>query len=179
MNEAERLTALGIPTQQAEHIARTLRGDPKAAPEAAKKAVVDWMAEHGASLHGATGDRGLRGYKGDKGDQGEPGRDGDPGPKGEPGSNAPALASQVGTATISQTATLALSAGVRTVSVPVAGVVPAGNYMVFASGAVPAGYGIMHATCTTAGTLQVTITAPLLAIGANYSIPVRVVRINT
>lgn len=35
------------------------------------------------------------------------------------------------------------------------------------------------AICTTAGQLQVSLTAPALAIGASYSIPVRVVRINT
>lgn len=89
------------------------------------------------------------------------------------------LATQVGTATIAQTAVLAIAAGTRRVSVALAGVVPAGNYIAFPTVAPPAGYGIMDAVCTANGTLQVSVIAPLLAIGASYSIPVRVVRINT
>lgn len=43
----------------------------------------------------------------------------------------------------------------------------------------PAGYGIMDVICTTAGTLSVSLIAPALALLASYSIPVRIVRINT
>lgn len=57
--------------------------------------------------------------------------------------------------------------------------VPDGNYLAFPTVVPPAGYGIMDAICTANGTLQVSVIAPLLAIGASYSIPVRIVRINT
>lgn len=89
------------------------------------------------------------------------------------------LATLVGTATITETALLALTAGVRRVNVPIAGVVPAGNYIALPASVPPAGYGIMDAICTANNTLQVSLIAPLLAIGASYSIPIRVVRINT
>lgn len=89
------------------------------------------------------------------------------------------LATLVGTATISQTATIAIAAGTRRVDVAVAGVVPGGNYLAFPTSTPPAGYGIMDVICTANGTLSVSLIAPALALLASYSIPVRIVRINT
>lgn len=85
----------------------------------------------------------------------------------------------IGTATVTETALIALTAGVRKVNVPIAGVVPNANYALFPTGQTPAGYAIADVVCVNAGMLQVSVTAPLLALGATYSIPVRVVRINT
>lgn len=122
---------------------------------------------------GATGPKGDKGDAGPVGPTGATGATGPQGPAGTPGNTL------VGTATITETALIALTAGVRKVNVSVPGVVTSGNYVLFPVSSTPAGYAIADAVCTTAGTLQVSITAPILALGASYSIPVRVVRINT
>lgn len=126
-----------------------------------------------AGLQGAQGPMGPQGDTGQRGPEGSQGAQGAPGPAGQSG------ATLVGTATITETALIALTAGVRRVNVPIAGVVPGANYIAFPTSAPPAGYGIMDAICTANNTLQVSLIAPLLAIGASYSIPIRVVRINT
>lgn len=85
----------------------------------------------------------------------------------------------LGQFTIAENILIALSSGVRKVNVSVPGTVVGGNYQVFAVNSTPTGYAILDAVCTAAGTLQVSLMLPALAIGASYSIPVRVVRINT
>lgn len=85
----------------------------------------------------------------------------------------------IGTATISETLLLALSAGVRSVNLSVPGVVPGGNYVLFRTATGTANVGILDTACFTAGTLEVRLQVPALAIGASYSIPVRIVRLNT
>lgn len=91
-----------------------------------------------------------------------------------------ASAKVLGTVAITQTAAIALSAGVRsvTVSVPAGLGVKAGdNILLFPSGTLPAGYALHNAIATAANTLVVYFTAPLLAIGASFSIPCRIMRI--
>lgn len=91
--------------------------------------------------------------------------------KGDPG------ATPLGTVTITQTATVALSAGIRSLVVAVPGVKPGDNILLFPAGTLPAGYVIHNAVATAANQLTVYFTAPLLAINASFSIPCRVVRI--
>ncbi len=98
------------------------------------------------------------------------------GPKGDKGDSGATL---VGTATISQTAVVAISAGIRTVNVTVSGVVTGANYLLFPAAALPAGYALHGAVPISTNTLQVSLSAPLLAIGASYSIQCRVVRVVT
>ena len=57
----------------------------------------------------------------------------------------------------------------------IAGLQAGDNVLVFPMSALPAGYAVHSSIATAAGTLQVTLTAPLLAIGGQYSIPCRVV----
>lgn len=83
----------------------------------------------------------------------------------------------IGTGTVAETAVVAISAGVRQVTVPVAGVVTGEAYTVAASGSVPNGYALHDCYCSANGTLKVNVTAPLLAIGQNYSIPVKVFKL--
>lgn len=131
---------------------------------------------------GATGAIGPRGPQGETGVAGPTGLTGGVGPQGATGPAGPAGtpgATQVGTATIAQNALIAITAGVRRVDVPVAGTVVGANYLAFPTSVPPAGYGIMDVICTTAGTLSISLIAPALALGASYSIPVRIVRINT
>jgi hypothetical protein len=146
----------GIPGQQGAN----------ATPDQVSTAVTSYLIANPIQngKDGAPGKDGSAGSKGDKGDRGDTGASG---------------ATLVGTATITETALIALSGGTRKVTVPIAGVVPSGNYLLFPVSATPANYGIIDCVCVTNGQLQVTMTAPLLALGASYSIPVRVVRINT
>lgn len=94
------------------------------------------------------------------------------------------LASSIGTITVGQNALVAISAGVRTIPVSLVGVVKDGNYLVFPAvttaypNGLPAGYQLQPVAVASAdGVLQVTLTAPILAIGASYSISARVLRI--
>lgn len=84
----------------------------------------------------------------------------------------------VGTSTVGETATVAISAGVRPVTTTVAGVVVGGAYQVVATSAPPAGYALHDAFASATNTLKVNVTAPLLAIGASYSIPIKVYRLS-
>lgn len=82
----------------------------------------------------------------------------------------------LGTTTITQQAVVALSAGIRTVTLTgVAGVLKDDDILLFPTAALPAGYALHNAVATAAGTLVVTFTAPVLAIGASFSIGCRVV----
>lgn len=85
----------------------------------------------------------------------------------------------VGTVTITETALVAITAGVRKVTVTASGAVAGGNYLLFPTAATPAGYAIADVVCVVANQLQVTMTVPLIALGASYSISCRLVKINT
>ena len=129
---------------------------------------------------GAKGDTGATGPKGDTGSQGIQGIQGATGSAGAVGAAGTPGNTLIGTATIAETAVIALSAGVRKVTVNVTGVVTTGNYLLFPTGVTPAGYALgLDVVCTATNVLTVSITAPLLALGASYSIPCRVVRVNT
>ncbi|MFC3579136.1 hypothetical protein [Sphingomonas hylomeconis] len=119
-------------------------------------------------------DPSLKGPPGAKGDTGAKGAAGDVGAAGAPG------ATMLGTVTVTQTAAVALSAGIRSVTLMVPtglGVKAGDNILLFPTGALPAGYALHNAIATAANTLVVYFTAPLLAIGASFSIPCRVMRI--
>jgi len=98
------------------------------------------------------------------------------------GDTGPSGATLLGTVTITETAAIAIAAGVRKVNVAIPsamGVVVGGNYLLFPVGATPAGYAIADVVATAGNVLQVTMTVPLITLGASYSIPCRLVRINT
>lgn len=86
----------------------------------------------------------------------------------------------IGTVTLAQTATVAISAGIRTITFTgLTGLLTTDNVLLFpvvtAGVGIPDGYAIHNAWCSAAGTLKVALSAPLLAIGASYSIPCRVI----
>ncbi len=85
----------------------------------------------------------------------------------------------VGTVTITETASIAILAGTRKVTVAATGAVVGGNYELFPVGATPAGYAISDVVATAANVLQVTMIVPAIVLGGSYSIPCRLVRINT
>lgn len=129
-----------------------------------------------AGPQGAKGDTGAQGPVGATGAQGNTGNTG---PQGATGPQGPAVQTLLGTFTLSESAVLAISAGTRrlTVSVPSAwGVAPGQNLICFPN-AIPAGYATHDVVATAANTISVGLTAPLLAIGASYTITCRLVRI--
>lgn len=78
---------------------------------------------------------------------------------------------------ISQRATVALQAGVRTVTIAAEGVKTGDALLVLPKSELPAGYAVTNAVASAANTVKVTMLAPLLAIGASYSIACRLVRL--
>lgn len=123
---------------------------------------------------GPAGPTGATGPKGDTGSTGAQGPKGDVGPLGATG---PSPKVPLGTLTVAQTATLvAITAGVRTLTFTgVSGALAGDDLLLFPTAALPAGYAIHNVRCPAAGTVEVTMTAPLLAIGASFSIPCRLV----
>ena len=106
---------------------------------------------------------------------------GDPGPRGAQGSSGttgPAGASLIGALTIMQTAVVAIQAGVRSLSLTVQGVAQGDALSIIPTAPLPPGYAIHNIVATGPNAVQVTMTAPLLALGASYSIPCKVYRIN-
>lgn len=84
--------------------------------------------------------------------------------------NTPAVKVVLPNIIITQNAVIAISAGVRAVQVACAGVL-AGDFIELApTAALPAGYALHGAVATAANVLVVTLTGPLLAIGASYAI---------
>ncbi|PZT91974.1 hypothetical protein [Sphingomonas sp.] len=87
----------------------------------------------------------------------------------------------LGTVTLTETAAqVAISAGTRrlTITTPSAWGVKVGDDLVVSPVSVPAGYATHDVTVTGPNTITVGLTAPLLAVGASYSIQCRVRRFN-
>ncbi|MBD8549492.1 hypothetical protein [Sphingomonas sp. CFBP 8764] len=94
------------------------------------------------------------------------------------GKNASAI---LGPVTIAQTATVAISAGTRrmVVTIPASWGVVAGDPLIALPSITVAGYAVHDVVAVSATSLSIGITAPLLAIGASFSIPCRIARLNT
>jgi hypothetical protein len=75
--------------------------------------------------------------------------------------------------TLAQSATLAISAGPRTLTVP-CNCLPGDRMFVTPAAPLPSGYMLGDISCVEAGKAVVTLFAPLLAVGASYSITARV-----
>lgn len=135
-------------------------------------AIDEWMTVHHSEFVGPSGTQGIQGI------QGPPGNNGTSGINGTNGVNTTSNV-LVGTITLTETAVVAIAAGVRKLTVSLAGTVTTGNYLVFPASATPTGYALHDAICQTNGQITVSLTAPFLAVLASYSIPCRVVRIMT
>lgn len=97
---------------------------------------------------------------------------------GAAGKNASAI---LGNITIAQTAAVAISAGTRrmVVTVPASWGVVAGDPLIALPSTAIAGYAVHDVVAASPTSLSIGITAPLLAIGASFSIPCRIARLNT
>lgn len=89
--------------------------------------------------------------------------------------NSRARAIEMGNIVLTQTATVAITAGVRTLTFTVPGLLQNDKTILFPIAPLPTGYYVVAVIASAANTLQVSIQAPLLAIGATYSITCRVV----
>lgn len=89
--------------------------------------------------------------------------------------NTRARVIEMGNISLTQTATVAISAGVRTLTFTVPNLLANDKTLLFPIAALPTGYYIVAVIASAANTLQVSLQAPLLAIGATYSITCRVV----
>lgn len=130
---------------------------------------------------GDTGPAGSQGAAGPKGDTGAQGATGPQGAQGVAGPSGPAGSTLLGTFTLSENALIAIAAGTRRLSVtlPASYGVAVGQNLICIPQSVPAGYATHDVTVTAANTISVGLTAPLLAIGASYTITCRLVRLNT
>lgn len=109
---------------------------------------------------------------------GAAGKDGKDGSTGADGKNASAL---LGTVNLTQTATIAISAGTRrmVVAIPTAWGVVAGDPLIALPSVAIAGYAVHDVVAVSPISLSIGLTAPLLAIGASFTIPLRIARLNT
>lgn len=141
----------------------------------------------GESITGPKGERGEKGEPGAKGADGVgiKGDTGERGPAGPAGSPANTLA---GTVQVGQNAVVAITVGIREVSVAMTGAVPGERYQAFSrrfrlnNGAWtpgrPAGYTVLDCSCNTAGQIVVSLNAPLLTLGSSYVIEADIVKVN-
>jgi len=105
------------------------------------------------------------------------GKDGKDGSNGSDGRSASAL---LGTVNLGQTATVAISAGTRRlpITIPAGWGVVAGDALMALPSATIAGYAIHDVVAVSPTSISVGFTAPLLAIGASFTIPLRIARLN-
>ncbi len=82
----------------------------------------------------------------------------------------------LGTVTIAQTATIAIAAGVRTISVSVTGLLAGENVILQPTTTPPAGY-MLGLPTARAGVLDVPVYAPAMVINASYSVTARVLAV--
>lgn len=90
-------------------------------------------------------------------------------------------AGYVGTVNIDQTATAVIAAGVRRLVVPIPASlgIAAGDPIALAPTKAIEGYAIHDAVAVSATAINVGLTAPLLAVGASFSIPCKLFRFTT
>lgn len=129
---------------------------------------------------GPKGDAGAQGPQGPQGDIGPQGLMGPTGPKGDTGSQGPSGptgpqgTTLVTSVNLAETATIAITAGFRTLSFIVAGVAVGDVIQASPVAALPAGYAIHSAWVSPAGTVNIRLSVPLIALGGSYSIPVKI-----
>lgn len=136
---------------------------------------------------GPAGKDGVAGAAGPKGDAGLSGAPGATGPQGPVGPAGPKASTFVCNATITETALLAISSGIRIApATACAGVLTTDVLIAYPTslaslqgvGGVSNGVAVHHAIPTAANTFRAVIQAPALALGASYSIPVAVYAVN-
>lgn len=88
--------------------------------------------------------------------------------------NAKATRVDLGSVSLTYSATLALGAGARSIAVNCTGAQVGDAIFVAPTGAVPDGYAVGAAQCLVADVIRVSIVHPALVLGASFTIPLRV-----
>lgn len=110
------------------------------------------------------------------------------GPKGDPGAPG-AVNTLVGQVVVGQTAAVAITLGIREVTVALAGAVVGERYQAFCrsyrlattgtfTSGRPVGYTVLDCACNVAGQIIVSINAPLLVVGSSYQMTCDIVKVN-
>lgn len=130
-----------------------------------QRAIADYFREHPVAA-GSKGDRGDQGAKGDTGDRGQRGPDGPPG------------SVFLGQVTLAETSILNAQLGVRRVTATLAGTTTGQSYLAIPINALPVGFSVQDAVCSTNGQITVGVLVPVIQLLGSYSIPVRIYRLN-
>lgn len=151
-------------------------------PTSMEDAISAYMAQH-PSQKGETGAKGEQGSSGaastvpgpvgPQGPQGIKGDTGSAGPQGAIGPQGPSGATMLNDVTLAQTAVIAIALGPRQLTVST-NCIAGDRLLMTPFTAVPTGYMLGDARCSVNGTMVASLYAPLLAIGASYSITVKV-----
>lgn len=148
-------------------------------PTSMEEAISAYMAQH-PSQKGETGAKGEQGpagaastVPGPVGPQGIKGDTGSAGPQGAIGPQGPSGATMLNDVTLAQTAVIAIALGPRQLTVST-NCIAGDRLLMTPLTAVPVGYMLGDARCSANGAMVASLYAPLLAIGANYSITVKV-----
>lgn len=88
--------------------------------------------------------------------------------------NAKATRVDLGSVSLTYSATLAIGAGARSVAVNCAGAQVGDAIFVAPTGAVPDGYAVGAAQCLVADVIRISVVHPALVLGASFTIPLRV-----
>ncbi|WP_145923542.1 hypothetical protein [Sphingopyxis macrogoltabida] len=112
------------------------------------------------------------------GPRGDSGQKGDKGDAGILGATGPAAATFIGNVTITETLLVSLSLGMKRVTKALAGVALSDKLIAVPNGAPSAGCEVINAYPSSAGNVSIGYFVPALGIGATYSIPVSIYRMN-
>lgn len=88
--------------------------------------------------------------------------------------NAKATRVDLGSVSLTYSATLAIGAGARSVAVNCTGAQVGDAIFVAPTGAVPDGYAVGAAQCLVADVIRISVVHPALVLGASFTIPLRV-----
>lgn len=130
----------------------------------------------GTGPQGPTGATGATGATGPVGPQGAKGDTGATGPQGPAGPSAGALA-LVGALTVSETAVIAITVGIKRKAITLSGVSTADRLFFTETGAPTNGCGVISVRPTANNQVTVSYYTPALAIGASFAMPIAVYRL--
>ena len=151
------------------------KGDTGAQGTAGAKGEAGAAGSQGpAGPQGTVGPQGPAGPQGVAGPQGSAGPQGPSGAAGAQGPAGPSALVSLGTLTLTETATVALSLGIRTIPLTVPGLLATDAVVILPAGSAPSGYLLGAPTVRAAGALDLPVYGPALAIGASRSFQLRV-----
>lgn len=129
-------------------------------------------------VQGVAGSTGATGAKGDTGSTGPQGPIGLTGATGPQGPAGVADLTLLGSVTVSETLLISLSLGMKRMTLPLTGVTTGMRLLAVPNGVPSAGCEVVNAYPASANNVSIGYYVPALGIGATYTIPVSVFRVN-